>query len=113
MWGRTAGGYNGSVDLREQLAGALSRDLGVAVGPESAALVLALHQLEKQQGLGEVFSIEEVAASAGLSPLVALAALPVCEQAGLLRRHAVHADVFLTLEQEGRSQVMLLKYSGK
>ncbi|MCB1186282.1 hypothetical protein KDL29_03865 [bacterium] len=101
------------MDLREQLSSSLSRGLGIEVGPESAALVLAMHRLEKEQGLGEVFSVEEVAQSAGISTLVAMAALPACEQAGLLKRHDVRTDVYLTLEPEGRSQIMLLKYSGK
>jgi len=101
------------MDLCSQLSESLSRGLGRPVGPESAAMVLALHSLEKEQGLGEIFSIEETAAMAGFSPLVALAALPACEQAGLIKRHDVRSDVFLTLETEGRSQIMLLKYSGR
>ena len=101
------------MDLRSQLAESLSRGLGHEIGPESAAIVLALHSLEKEQGLGEIFSIEETAALAGFSPLVAMAALPACEQAGLLKRHDVRTDVYLTLEAEGRSQIMLLKYSGR
>lgn len=101
------------MDLREQLARSVSRGLGMELGAESAAIVLALHRLEKAQGIGEIFSIEEAAAEAGLSPIVAMAALPDCEAAGLLKRHEVRTDVFLTLEQEGRSQIMLLKYSGR
>lgn len=101
------------MDLRDQLADSLSRGLGQRIGPESAAIVLALHRLEKEQGLGEIFSIEEAAEAAGMSTLVAIAALPDCEKAGLLKRHDVRTEVYLTLEQEGRSQIMLLKYSGK
>lgn len=105
--------YNDFVDQNSQLARALSEGLGVHIGPESAALVLAMHRLEKAQGIGEIFSIEQAAADAGLSHLLAIAALPGCEAVGLLKRHVVSTEIYLTLEAEGRSQIMLMKYSGK
>jgi hypothetical protein len=101
------------MDQNTQLARALSEGLGMHIGPESAALVLGMHRLEKAQGMGEIFSMEEAAAGAGLSHLLALAALPDCEAAGLLKRHELNTEIYLTLEAEGRSQIMLMKYSGK